>query len=52
MNSLVSFLTNLRQDRLQRSEIFFRDEIINALKHSRGIITLLQYLNHRVENAR
>ena len=38
MNSPVSFLTNLRQDRLQRSEMFSWNKIINALKRSRGII--------------
>ena len=38
MNSPVSFLTNLRQDRLQRSEMFSWNKIINALKRSRGNI--------------
>ena len=38
MNSPVSFLTNLRQDRLQRSEMFSWNKIINGLKRSRGII--------------
>ena len=37
MNSPVSFLTNLRQDRLQRSEMFSWNKIINAL-NSRGNI--------------
>ena len=50
MNSPVSFLTNLRQDHLQRSEMFSRNKIINALKRSRGSSNLLQHLNHRVEN--
>ena len=38
MNSPVSFLTNLRQDRLQRSEMFSLNKIINALKCCRGNI--------------
>ena len=38
MNSPVSFLTNLRQDRLQRSEMFSWNKIINALTRSRGNI--------------
>ena len=38
MNSPVSFLTNLRQDRLQRCEMSFWNKIINALKSSRGNI--------------
>ena len=38
MNSPVSFLTILRQDRLQRSEMFSWNKIINALKRSRGNI--------------
>ena len=38
MNSPVSFLTNLRQDRLQRSEMFSRNKIINPLKRNRGNI--------------
>ena len=42
MNSPVSFLTNLRQDSLQRSEMFSWNKIINTLKRSRGILTLLQ----------
>ena len=44
MNSPVSFLTILRQNRLQRSEMFSWNKIINALKRSWG------NLNHRVEN--
>ena len=36
MNSPVSFLTNLRHDRLQRNKMFSWNEIINVLKHSRG----------------
>ena len=35
MNSPVSFLTNRRQDRLQRGEIICWNKIINALKRSR-----------------
>ena len=38
MNSPVSFLTNLRQDRLQRSEMLSWNKIINALKRNRGNI--------------
>ena len=38
MNSPVSFLTNLRQDRLQRSKVFSWNKIINALKRRRGNI--------------
>ena len=38
MISPVSFLTNLRQDRLQRSEMFSLNKIINAPKRSRGNI--------------
>ena len=38
MNSPVSFLTILRQDRLQRSEMFSWNKIINALKRSWGNI--------------
>ena len=38
MNSPVSFLTNLRQDRLQRSEMFSWNKIINTLNRSRGNI--------------
>ena len=44
MNSPVSFFTILRQNRLQRSEMFSWNKIINALKRSWG------NLNHRVEN--
>ena len=50
MNSPVSFLTNLRQDRLQRSEMFSWNKIINGLKRSRGIIDPFTTFNHRVEN--
>ena len=38
MNSPVSFLTNLRQDRLQRSKMCSWNKIINALRRSRGNI--------------
>ena len=38
MNAPVSFLTNLRQDRLQRSEMLSWNKIINALKRNRGNI--------------
>ena len=38
MTSPVGFLTNLRQDRWQRSEMFSWNKIINALKRSRGNI--------------
>ena len=50
MNSPISFLTNLRQDRLQRSEMFSWNKIINGLKRSRGIIDPFTTFNHRVEN--
>ena len=43
MNSPVSFLTNLRQDRLQRCEMSFWNKIINALKSSRGNIPAISY---------
>ena len=44
MNSPVSFLTNLRQDRLQHSKMFSWHKIINALKRSRGNINPLTTL--------
>ena len=38
MTSSVGFLSNLRQDRWQRSEMFSWNKIINALKRSKGNI--------------
>ena len=48
MISPVSFLTNLRQDRLQRSEMFSLNKIINAPKRSRGILKLYLSRQHFV----
>ena len=48
MISPVSFLTNLRQDRLQRSEMFSLNKIINAPKRSRGNIKLYLSRQHFV----